>query len=183
MQKGERRHFNSRAAFSYNWPKEERSRSVLSDEWTQGYTFMVYLLTMDYQEITNTLCPIPPCPWLLGGRLITEHQERGSQCNIQPGYQLGSSLPTACRKRPKDGAKDGECLPSLQTSGENPKQMGESRLLFLGSPKKCLRSWLFSTVSLVVGDTEVMSPILGHPVGYSSSYQQSMPILELWVLK
>ena len=61
--------------------------------------------------------------------------------------------------------------------------MGESRLLFLGSPKKCLRSWLFSTVSLVVGDTEVMSPILGHPVGYSSSYQQSMPILELWVLK
>ena len=148
--KGERRHFNSRAVFSYNWHKKERSRSAQSDEWTGGYTSMVYLLNINYQEITNTLCPIPPLPLAFGRQSDYRRSERGGQCNTQPGHQVGSSLPVAWRERTK-GWGSGACLPSIQTSGKKPKTNVEPRpFLSQGPPRNVfsLGSFLLSTFLL-----------------------------------
>lgn len=123
---------------------------------------MAYLLTMNYQEITNTLCPISLATGL-GGSLITEHQQRGSQCNIQPGYQLGSSLPTACG-RSKELGQRWRMSAISPVTWEKPQTNVESRtLLFLESPQEISSVLAVFYCQPALVDTEVIEPFLGIP--------------------
>lgn len=135
----------------------------------------------------------PHCaPRLLEDSLTTGDPRERTNPIHNMAVRWALCFPQSGGREPKQGAVENVCHLSRQV-GKNQKpskcEKKNSQInveprpcLISGTPPKSLQFWLFSSDKFCIKDIGMICPILGLPVYSSSLYQESITILELWIL-